>query len=307
MLAALECFPTDYLDVEFEDGEGDLPSLGLDYAVSAETVWTTAEHWVPKNKSLIIRIVSPYRRYLPAGTNCEDLKSIALLAAYDAINQAIAKERIEDFVPFFCTIFKKEILKISAGISCVGLDENNIHSEVDSAFSDHDFDEVRFDSEPQSFQEEENQKHETRCTHVIESLSSKQQRIANAVLDNPSLSLQEIADNFSVSAQAVYQLFDRTILAIKKGQCQNPHQEEPQKIVSETQKNIVFFPQIDCVLWEDSDNFSPAKIVRSLTKKIILKRPKKAPAFLGLHRRFPFTKSAPQKRLVQYNNRDKIP
>ena len=172
--------------------------LDIKVQIPKDLVWETVQTWVDKNTKLFVKIANPFKNFLPAGTNIEDLKSIAYIAAFETIEKASTKDRLDDFVPFFCRIFRTEIIKQAKGVPVVSMIDLPVH-EMEGGFCDTAIAHIRFENETDTFDVE--------AEIVVKSfdlLTSSQKQFVKVVFDNSTCSVAQLAKKLDILPASVW-------------------------------------------------------------------------------------------------------
>lgn len=204
--------------------------------IPVDLKWNTVQAWVDKNTKLFSKIANPYKKFLPAGTDAEDLKSMAYLAAFSAIEKASANDRLDDFVPFFCRIYKTEIMKQAKGVPVVSLVELPVH-ELEGVSHDSALENVRFDREPGTEISEDEV-----IVKSLDLLTTSQKQFVAVVLDSSTLSVAQIAKKLDILPASVHNRVKVISKRIHlKRENQKPTRARKQFMVKSVsdQKNIV--------------------------------------------------------------------
>lgn len=180
---------------EFSFGPDDLDT---NTQIPKDLAWNTVQAWVNGNSKLFSKIANPFKKFLPAGTDAEDLKSMAFIAAFEAIEKASAHDRLDDFVPFFCRIYKTEIMKQAKGVPVVTMVEIPLH-ETEGIYHDSAIKNIRFEEEV-----DPNVTVDVVIDQSLTLLTTSQQQFTKIIISNPCLSVAELAKQLGIHVSGVH-------------------------------------------------------------------------------------------------------
>lgn len=81
---------------------------GRAIAQNNELLWTTVIGWIETHRKLIHKITGGLRPYFP-GT-AKDIRSLALLVAFEALQHCAQRGQLDLFVPTFCKRFRNSMI-----------------------------------------------------------------------------------------------------------------------------------------------------------------------------------------------------
>lgn len=199
MSTAIDHVQSDVLknDHQFSFGFAD-DEMSVGIQIPKDLVWNTVQAWVEGNSKLFSKIANPFKKFLPAGTDAEDLKSMAFIAAFEAIERASAHDRLDDFVPFFCRIYKTEIMKQAKGVPVVTMVEIPLH-ETEGIYHDSAIDNIRFEGEV-----DPNVSKNMMVDQSLTLLTNSQKQFVKIILNNPCLSVADLAKQLDIHVSVVH-------------------------------------------------------------------------------------------------------
>lgn len=168
-------------------------------SVGHTDTWSLASLWIKSNPLLIKCVAAQY--YPHMGCNSKDLKSEALLVAYQTLSSLLQSEKdLSDMARYFRVIFRSHCIQMTMGISTVNdLDPGNINVSHG-----------------------EETRHEELDPDVIDaafsSLTRRQREVAQWILDQPSpVTIDLVGKHFGITTRGVRRLINDAINRIENG------------------------------------------------------------------------------------------
>lgn len=82
---------------------------GRAIAGNHDLLWSTVIAWVETHHHLIAKITGGLRDYFPG--NVQDIRSLALLVAFETLQSCAGRGQIDQFVPAFCRRFRNALIE----------------------------------------------------------------------------------------------------------------------------------------------------------------------------------------------------
>lgn len=168
-------------------------------AVEHTDTWSLASLWIKSNPLLIKCVAAQY--YPHMGCNSKDLKSEALLVAYQTLSSLLQSEKdLSDMARYFRVLFRSHCIQMTMGINIV----NNL------------------DPETINVSHGEKTRPEELDPHVIDaalsSLTRRQREVTQWILNQPSpVNTDLVGEHFGISTRGVRRLINDAITRIENG------------------------------------------------------------------------------------------
>jgi DNA-directed RNA polymerase specialized sigma24 family protein len=175
------------------------PEIQVPSSVNHTDKWSLASLWIKSNPVLINCIAAQYIPHM--GCSPQDLKSEALLVAYQTISSLLQSEKdLSLMAQYFRVVFRSHCIHLTMRVPVMaGVDPEKIN----------------YTSRDEIIQQELDQ-------HVIDatltSLTTRQRQVVQWILNQPSpVNINLVGEHFGISARGVRRLINDAITRIENG------------------------------------------------------------------------------------------
>lgn len=175
------------------------PEIQVPISVKHTDTWSLASLWIKSNPVLIKCIAAQYIRHM--GCNSQDLKSEALLIAYQTISSLLQSEKdLSLMAQYFRVVFRSHCIHMTMGIKVVdGIDPENIRFCQGDKILHQELDQHVIDA-------------------ALDSLTTRQRQVAQWILNQSSpVNINLVGEHFGISARGVRRLLNDAITRIENG------------------------------------------------------------------------------------------